>query len=178
MVSSALRGGWSAEVVRGAAAPGQCAFDHENRKVPISKPTANDQRPNVQAETTRTRSRMSSSCGISWDRSVIAAAPLRWPLGFGENAKTVILAPKKATNGRGGAARRPHFAEGDLSGLKEKKTCIVEPRGRLTVESGRPRSSFQGRGRQGSSAIDAPAGGPSLPMTIKARRFTLAGFVC
>ena len=27
--------------------------------------------------------------------------------------------------------------------LKEKKTCIVEPRGRLTVESGRPRSSFQ-----------------------------------
>ena len=33
-----------------------------------------------------------------------------------------------------------------------------------------------GRGRQGSSAIDAPAGGPSLPMTIKARRFTLAGF--
>jgi len=64
----------------------QCAFDHENRKVPISKPTANDQRPNVQAETTRTRSRMSSSCGISWDRSVIAAAPLRWPLGFGENA--------------------------------------------------------------------------------------------
>ena len=60
-----LLGGWSAEVVRGAAAPGQCAFDHENRKVPISKPTANDQRPNVQAETTRTRIRRSSSCGIS-----------------------------------------------------------------------------------------------------------------
>jgi hypothetical protein len=31
-------------------------------------------RPNVQAETTRTRMRR-SSCGISWDRSVIAAAP-------------------------------------------------------------------------------------------------------
>ena len=53
----------------------------------------------------------------------------------------------------------------------------VEPRGHFAVESGRPRSSFQqkrGRGRQGSSAIDAPAGGPSLPMTSKARRFTLA----
>ena len=60
----------------------------------------------------------------------------------------------------------------------KKENLIVEPRGRLTVKSGRPRSSFQkrGRGRQGSSAIDAPAGGPSLPMTIKARRFTLAGF--
>ena len=50
------------------------ALDHENRKIPISKPTANAQRPNVQAETTRTRLRR-SSCGISWDRSVIAAAP-------------------------------------------------------------------------------------------------------
>jgi hypothetical protein len=48
--------------------------DHENRKTPISKPPANAQRPNVQAETTRTRIRR--SCGIiSWDRSVIAAAP-------------------------------------------------------------------------------------------------------
>src|SRR6266403_2948000 len=57
---------------------GQGALDHENRKTPISKPAANAQRPNVQAETTRTRLRR--SCGISWDRSVIAAAPLRWPL--------------------------------------------------------------------------------------------------
>ena len=48
-------------------------FDHENRKTPISKPAANAQRPNVQAETTRTRLRR--SCGISWDSSVIAAAP-------------------------------------------------------------------------------------------------------
>ena len=53
------------------------ALDHENRKTPISKPAANAQRPNVQAEITRTRIRR--SCGISWDRSVIAAAPLRWP---------------------------------------------------------------------------------------------------
>jgi hypothetical protein len=51
------------------------ALDHENRKTPISKPAANAQRPNVQAETTRTKLRR--SCGISWDRSVIAAAPLR-----------------------------------------------------------------------------------------------------
>jgi hypothetical protein len=49
------------------------ALDHENRKTPISKPAANAQRPNVQAETRRTRLRR--SCGISWDRSVIAAAP-------------------------------------------------------------------------------------------------------
>jgi hypothetical protein len=47
---------------------------HENRKTPISKPPANAQRPNVQAETTRTRTRRSA---FSWDRSVIAAAPLR-----------------------------------------------------------------------------------------------------
>jgi hypothetical protein len=46
---------------------------HENRKTPISKPAANAQRPNVQAETTRTRLRR--SCGISSDRSVITAAP-------------------------------------------------------------------------------------------------------
>jgi len=44
---------------------GQGAFNHENRKTPISKPAANAQRPNVQAETTRTRLRR--SCGISWD---------------------------------------------------------------------------------------------------------------
>jgi hypothetical protein len=50
----------------------QCP-DHKNRKTPISKPAANAQRPNVQAETMRTRIRR--SCGISWDRSVIAAAP-------------------------------------------------------------------------------------------------------
>jgi hypothetical protein len=49
------------------------ALDHENKKTPISKPTANAQRPNVQAETTRTRLRR--SCGISWVRSVIATAP-------------------------------------------------------------------------------------------------------
>ena len=58
----------------------QGAFDHENRKTPISKPAANAQRPNVQAETRRTRLRRSSS-DISWDRSVIAGRPLRWPLG-------------------------------------------------------------------------------------------------
>jgi hypothetical protein len=48
-------------------------LDHENRKTPISKPAANAQRPKVQAEIRRTRLRR--SCGISWDRSVIAAAP-------------------------------------------------------------------------------------------------------
>src|SRR5260370_32856607 len=58
---------------------GRAAFDHENRKTPISKPAANAQRPNVQAETTRTRLWRSASCGISWDRSVIAT-PLRRPL--------------------------------------------------------------------------------------------------
>jgi hypothetical protein len=47
---------------------------YENRKTPISKPAANAQRPNVQAETTRTRLRR--SCGISWDRPVIATIPL------------------------------------------------------------------------------------------------------
>lgn len=36
------------------------ALDHENRKTPISKPAANAQRPNVQAEITRTRLRRSS----------------------------------------------------------------------------------------------------------------------
>ena len=51
------------------------ALDHKNRKAPISKPAANAQRPNVQAETTRTRLRR--SCGISSDRSVITVAPLR-----------------------------------------------------------------------------------------------------
>jgi hypothetical protein len=40
-------------------------FDHENRKTPISKPAANAQSPNVQAEMTRARLRRSSSCGIS-----------------------------------------------------------------------------------------------------------------
>jgi hypothetical protein len=49
--------------------------DHENRKTPISKPAANAQRPNVQAETTRTRLRR--SCGISWVRSVIAPPAIR-----------------------------------------------------------------------------------------------------
>jgi hypothetical protein len=41
---------------------------------PASKPAANAHRPNVQAETMRTRFRR-SSCEISWDRCVIAAAP-------------------------------------------------------------------------------------------------------
>ena len=49
------------------------ALDYENRKTPISKPAANAQRPNVQADTTRTRVRR--SCGISSDRSVIAVVP-------------------------------------------------------------------------------------------------------
>jgi hypothetical protein len=48
-------------------------LDHQNTKTSSSKPTANAQRPNVQAETTRTRFRR--SCGFSWDRSVIATAP-------------------------------------------------------------------------------------------------------
>src|ERR1700722_15034614 len=48
-------------------------LDHQNRKTSSSKPTANAQRPNVQAETMRTRFRR--SCGFSWDRSVIATAP-------------------------------------------------------------------------------------------------------
>src|SRR5712672_2781341 len=61
--------------------PLQCRLDHKNRKTPISKPAANAQRPNVQAETTRTRLR--KSCGISWDRSVIAAAPLARLYGLG-----------------------------------------------------------------------------------------------
>jgi hypothetical protein len=48
------------------AAAGQAQkFDHENRKTPISKPAANAQRPNVQAETRRARLRRSASCGIS-----------------------------------------------------------------------------------------------------------------
>ena len=63
---------------------GQGAFDHENRKTPISKPAANAHSPNVQVETTRTRLRRSWSCGSSWDRSAIAAAPLRWPLAITE----------------------------------------------------------------------------------------------
>jgi hypothetical protein len=50
----------------------RAGLDHENRKTPISKPPANAQGPNVQAETTRTRIRRSA---FSWDRSVIAAAP-------------------------------------------------------------------------------------------------------
>ena len=42
----------------------QAAFDHENRKTPISKPAENAQRPNVQAETRRARLRRSASCQI------------------------------------------------------------------------------------------------------------------
>ena len=56
------------------------AFDEENTKVPISKPTANAQRPNVQ-ETRRTRLRRSWSHGVSWVPSLQpppgAAARLR-----------------------------------------------------------------------------------------------------
>jgi hypothetical protein len=51
-------------------------LDHENKKVPISRPTANAQSPRVQTEMTRVRLRRSTSCKASWDRSVIAA-PLR-----------------------------------------------------------------------------------------------------
>jgi hypothetical protein len=74
---------------------GQGGFDHENRKTPISKPAANAQRPNVQAETTRRKLRR--SCGISWDRSVIAAAPCggRQPV-TGVLAKAVTLLPIRA----------------------------------------------------------------------------------
>jgi hypothetical protein len=53
--------------------PSGSPVGHKNRKTPISKPAANAQRPSVQAETRRTRLRR--SCGTSWDRSVIAAAP-------------------------------------------------------------------------------------------------------
>src|ERR1700687_1874984 len=73
----ASRGGRPRKKSRPCMHAGQGAFDHENRKTPISKPAANAHRPNVQAETTRMKLRR--SCGISWDRSVIAAAPLRWP---------------------------------------------------------------------------------------------------
>src|SRR3984893_10674105 len=80
---------------------GQGAFDHENRKTPISKPAANAHRPNVQAETTRTRFRR-SSCGISWDRRVIAAAPAvaASPL-RGPSHSSPIRAQKKATDDHG-----------------------------------------------------------------------------
>ena len=85
---------------------GQGACDHENRKTPISKPAANAHRPNVQAEITRTRFRR-SSCGVSWDRCVIAAAPRggRQPV---TGAVTVlpIRAQKKAVDDDGG----PRFA--------------------------------------------------------------------
>ena len=59
---------------------GKIGEGYENRKVPISKPIANAQRPNVQAEMSRERSRRSlrrssSSREISWDRYIIAAAP-------------------------------------------------------------------------------------------------------
>ena len=48
-VRAHLRRRWSAEVVRGAAAPGPCAFDHENRKVPISKPRQGAERSRTHA---------------------------------------------------------------------------------------------------------------------------------
>jgi len=57
------------------------ALDHENRNIPISKPAANAQRPNVQAEITRTRLRRSSSDAISWDRSVMQLPPAQQFLG-------------------------------------------------------------------------------------------------
>jgi hypothetical protein len=86
---------------------GQGVFDHENRKTPISKPAANAHKPNVQAETTRTRFRR-SSCGISWDRCVIAAVPLRWPLArYGGRLPPHRLLPiraqKKAIDDHGGS---------------------------------------------------------------------------
>ena len=71
-------------------------LDHENRKTPINNPAANAQRPNVQPETRRTRLwRSSSEMGSVRHYS----RPLRRPLGYGENAKTVILAQKKAIDG-------------------------------------------------------------------------------
>jgi hypothetical protein len=66
------------------------ALDHENRKTTISKPAENAQRLNVQAETTRTRLRRSSSCGISWDRSIIAV-PLRSNCGAALYRRTSIV---------------------------------------------------------------------------------------
>jgi hypothetical protein len=63
---------------------------HENRKTPISKPPANAQRPNVQAETTRTRIRRS---GFSWDRSVIAAAPPSIRLASPYGPRPLIIFP-------------------------------------------------------------------------------------
>jgi hypothetical protein len=81
------RGGGIAEIKTPMKAYGQ-ALDHENRKTPISKPAANAQRPNVQAEITRTRLRR--SCEISWDRSVIATAPpfaaIAWAALYGRAA--------------------------------------------------------------------------------------------
>src|SRR5438105_5747134 len=85
----------------------QGAFDHENRKTPISKLAANAHRPNVQAETTRTGFRR-SSCGISWDRCVIAAAPLRWPLPVTRAVTLLpIRAQKKAIDDHGGSRFAP-----------------------------------------------------------------------
>jgi hypothetical protein len=92
---------------------GQGAFDHENRKTPISKPAANAHRPNVQAETTRTRFRR--SCGISWDRCVIAA-PLRWPLArYGAVTLLPIRAQKKAIDDHGGSRFAPDQSQCPIS---------------------------------------------------------------
>src|SRR5438128_7107067 len=83
------------------------ALDHENKKTPISKPAANAHRPNVQADTTRTRFRR-SSCGISWDRCVIAAAPLRWPLARYEGRHAPPhTCPKEAMDDHGGSRFAP-----------------------------------------------------------------------
>ena len=82
---------------------GRGAFDHENRKTPISKPAANAHRPNVQAEITRTRFQR-SSCGISWDRCVIAAPPC------GGHYRVTLLpihAQKRAIDDHGGSRFAP-----------------------------------------------------------------------
>jgi hypothetical protein len=62
--------------VDGCERTGRGRLDHQNKKVPIRRPAANAQSPRVQAEMTRARLRRSTSCKVSWDRSVIAA-PLR-----------------------------------------------------------------------------------------------------
>jgi hypothetical protein len=113
------------------SADNERGIDHENKKTPISKPAANDQRPNVQPEITRTRLRRSWSCGISWDRSVIAArpsavatSPLRenWQ-SFVTPLASSSLVPKRRQQslscGRGSIRRSdfPHSSSGFEPGL-------------------------------------------------------------
>jgi hypothetical protein len=96
--------------VDGCERTGRGRLDHQNKKVPIRRPAANAQSPRVQAEMTRARLRRSTSCKVSWDRSVIAA-PLRAAshcrkIGILANAFPTFLrmgAQKKAMDDHGGS---------------------------------------------------------------------------